>query len=369
LRTISEDASDFLARLIPFVESDGARNLNQISRDMPIPYMTLRKRILKLREKGFAVDTIPDVDKLGLERIRASFELSSSFEKDIRALFGGLHQSAGLRSYFRHLVKNNFDCEFSIPQGTRVELEELLRKLEDMGIISDWRLRKILWKDFLMLKAQFYDFSRGEWDVDFSTLVGDPSTVQIPTKNSQEHFDYPDLLMLKDLELDTWMKTVDLAKRAKLGLPDAAYHLNRHVFGKKLIKCFRFRWIGTKDAWLKHSIVSSTFVFNGISDENTRHAMSILTSLPFTWSHLRTEDGTYMAEVMIPTPKFSETMQFISTQLRSLELKPDFLMKDWSCSSTFTIPYLLYNRENSSWQFDSEYALRYTLQMIKTFSV
>lgn len=368
MRTISEDAADFLTRLIPFVESDGARNLNQISRELPIPYMTLRKRMLKLKEKGFTVETIPDVEKLGLERIRTSFKLSPSLTQTIKAFFGGLHQSAGLRSYSRHMIKHNFDCEFCIPNGTSSELQKLLEKLEEMEMIQDLKLKKVLWKEILMLKTRFFDFSKNEWDVDFSTLTGDPSSVRIPAKNSPVHFDYTDLVMLKDLEIDSWMKTVDLAKKAEIGKPDATYHLNNHVFGRKLINCFRFRWVGTKEAWMKHSIIPTTFVFNEISDENARHAMSVLTSVPFTWSHSMAGDRTYMAEVWVPIAQFSETMQYISTQLRSLDLASDVLMKDWSCLSAFTIPYMLYNREKSAWEFSADHALEYTIQMVKAYS-
>jgi hypothetical protein len=368
LRTISEDASDFLTRLIPFVETDGARNWNQISRDLPIPYMTLRKRMLNLKGKGFTVATVPDTDKLGLERIKALFKISPALEKNFKAFFGGLHQSAGLRSYSRHLIKHNFDCEFCIPSGRMAELQKLLEKLAELKMIERLELKKIIWKEVLMLKTEFYDFSKNQWDVDFSTLTGDPSSVRIPAKSNSERFDYTDLLLLKDLELDAWMKTVDLAKKAERGLPDVTYHLNKHVFGKKLINCFRFRWVGTREAWMKHNIIPSTFVFKGISNEDTRHAMSVLTSVPFTWSHAMGEDGTYIAEVWVPIAQFSETLRYISTQLRSLDLTPDIFMKDWSCLSAFTIPYALYNKERSAWEFNSENALDFTLQMIKTYS-
>lgn len=366
MRHISEDASDFLTKLVPFVDRDGARNLTEISKQLSIPYTTLRTRMVNLNERGIVVAAVPDVEKIGLERVRASFYLTAG-EKDLKPIFGGLHQSAGLRSYARSMIDQEIDCEFAIPKGTFEELSALLSKLEEMRLIQGFRTRRLIWKEILMLKTQFFDYSKGEWDVDFSRLTGDPS-VRIPVMSEPVRFDYSDLVMIKDLEMDSWLKTVELAKKANLEVGDAIYHLNKHVLGKKLIKTFRLRWNGRKEAWLKHSIIGATFVFKEIPEENARHAISVLTSSPFTWSHMRMEDGTYLAEALFPISQFQEAIQFISNQLRTVNLQPRFYMKDWSCVSTFTIPYMLYNRERHAWDFGAERALQYTLQMINTYS-
>ena len=176
--------------------------------------------MMHLEDEGISVLAIPDIEKLGLERIRTSFKLSSSV-KDVRPFFAGLHQSSGLRSYSRSMVNHILDCEFSIPRGTLGELQTILRKLEEMELIQSVELRKLLWKDVLMAKTQFYDYSKGQWDVDFSKLSGDPSSVRIPTISDPERFDYTDLLMIKDLEADPWIKIVDLAKKSSLAHGDA----------------------------------------------------------------------------------------------------------------------------------------------------
>ena len=323
--------------------------------------------MMHLKDEGISVLAIPDIEKLGLERIRASFKLSSSL-KDVKPFFGGLHQSAGLRTYARSMLNHIVDCEFNTPRGTLGELRKILGKLEEMELIRNVELRRLLWKDVLMVKTQFYDYSKSQWDVDFSTLSGDPSSVRIPTTSNPERFDYTDLLMIKELEADPWIKNVDLAEKINIADGDAAYHLNKHVFGKKLINSFRFKWNGTKEAWLKHSIITQTYIFKEISDESARHAMSVLTSTPFTWSHMRAEDGTYMAELGFPISQFPECTQFISNQLRALDLSPEVYTKDWSCLSTFTIPYMMYNEDRSEWNLDAEHAIEYVLQMIKTYS-
>jgi len=96
--------------------------------------------------------------------------------------------------------------------------------------------------------------------------------------------------------------------------------------------------------------------------------MSVLTSTPFTWSHMKAEDGTYMAELGFPISQFVECTQFISNQLRGLDLSPEVYTKDWACSSTFTIPYMMYNEDRSEWNLDAEHAKDYILQMVKTYS-
>lgn len=368
---------DFIAKILPYVAEDGARNLLKIARDLSIPYESLRFRMMRLKEIGLSIVPIPDFEKLGLERVRAFMKLPSA-TKDMKALFGGLHQSAGLKIYSRSVHNHLFDCEFAIPKGTLTELERLLLKLEEMKIILNPELKRMLWKEVFVLKAESFDYPAGEWDVDFSRLVGNPSTVQIPgiqgkemtTKNNKNFhiFDYNDLFMVKEIEADPWIKNIDLSKKLKISFEDSSYHLNKHVFGKKLIKNFRLRWTGTKDAWLKHSIIALTYIFRNTSAETARHAMSILTAMPFTWSCTLTEDGTLFAEVLFPVSLYMEGIQHVSNELRALDLTPEVLVRDWSCSSTFTIPYLLYNRDQTKWEFNAEHALEYTMQMIKSCS-
>jgi DNA-binding Lrp family transcriptional regulator len=369
LRRPSDNAGDFLERLVPFVEADGARNLNQISRELGIPYQTLRFRMTHLKDIGISVIAIPDIEKLGLERVRVFFKLFSSL-KNPRPIFGALHEASGLRAYSRAIDTHRFDCEFAIPQGRYREFCEFLAKLEEMGLIKNLEVKRILWKEVFMLKTEFYDYSRGEWDADFSSLSGDPSSIEIPKKTSPENVDYSDLIMIKELEMNPWVKTVDLAKKSGLAIGDAAYHFNRHVLGKKLVKCFRLRWEGTREAWLKHSIISKNYVFEGISDEETRHTMSIFSSLPFVWSHMIMEDGTYMAETILPISQYPDAMQYISSQLRALDLAPTLTFeKDWSCLSTFTIPYMLYNQNRHNWEFRAQRALESIVQSNSAYSV
>ncbi len=242
---------------------------------------------------------------------------------------------------------------------------KLLRGLEEMKLIENVKYSPVLWNDVFMMKTKYFDYESGEWDVDFSRLVGDPA-VAIP-KQSVENpkLDYNDLLIVKSLELDPWIKVVDLAKKVGLSVGDVSYHLNKHVFGKGLISCFRLRWLGTREAWSKHTIVMQTFVFEHLSDELTRHAMSIVTATPFSWNHIKTEDGTYRAELMIPVSHFPETQSHISDRLRPLGLKPIVRCMDWSCTSSFTVPYTLFEKDH--WELDAETALGYVLQMISQY--
>lgn len=323
--------------------------------------------MVNLKDYGISVQTVADLEKIGLQRVRVFFKLVSAL-RDIKALFNGLYQNSGLRSYARSMYTHVFDCEFAIPSGTQLELQRLLQKLQDMKLISNVEIRRLVWKDILMLKTQFFDYSRKEWDVDFSTLSGNPS-VQISAKSDPERFDFSDLLVIKELELNAWAKIVELAKKTNVSVGDTAYHLNRHVFERRLIKSFKLRWDGTREAWLKHSLINKTYLFRGISNESARHAMSIMTSNPFTWSHMRAEDGAYIAEVAFPLSQYSEGTQYMSSQLRALDLSPEVSEKDWSCLSSFTIPYMLYNKDKSAWDFSADRALKHTLQIIKTYSV
>ncbi len=366
----SDDLSKFLLAIVPFVELDGARNLNEISRKQSIPYQTLRTRMNLLADDGFSVAVAPDFDKLGLERVKVFLELSPFTAKNPMAFFSILDYCAGLRSCAKSMYLGSFDCEFTIPTGTLVELKKFLQRLEQLEILRILELDKILWREVLMLQAQFYDYSKKQWDVDFSRLSERSNSEKslLPTEKESTRFDHYDLYMLKELEKQPWIKTVELARQLNVDPSHAAYHLNEHVFGKKLIKNFRLRWEGSKEArYLKHSIIHQSYFFKKISWEDAQSAMSVFTSLPFTWSQLMTEDGTYSAEVTFPLANYAEATQYLSKELLARNLKPSLILqKDWSCLATFTIPYKLFDRENSRWAFNAERALEYTLPMIKS---
>jgi DNA-binding Lrp family transcriptional regulator len=365
MRIPADNAAEFLTRIVPYVDSDGARNLNAICRQLSIPYQTIRFRMNRLKDQGISVLPNVDIAKLGLQRIKAVFELNRDIE-DPKVILGGLHQKAGLKYYSRVLFSQEMECEFLVPDGGISEFDKLLRALEEMKLIKNVRYNRLLWKEVFMMKTKYFDYESGEWDVDFSRLSGDPSTEVPKPVLGETRFDYDDLLIIKSLELDPWIKVVDLAKKVNLPVGDVSYHLNRHVFGRKLIPSFRLRWIGTKDAWSKHSIVAQSFVFGKLTGEEVRHVMSIMSATPFIWDHMLSEDGTYTTELTIPLSHFPETQSHISQKLRMLGIRPEVRYKDWSLSSVFTIPYTMYER-GKGWALEAETALSYVLQMISQY--
>lgn len=316
----------------------------------------------RLKDLGVSIVPIVDTDKLGLQRVRASFELSQDI-RDQRSILGSLYEKAGLKFYSRCLVTQEYECEFMIPKGSLYQFNKLIRALEEMKLIKNVTCRPILWKSFTMMKTKYFDYETGEWDIDFSRLVSDPSERVYTLSDEDTKLDYTDLLIIKSLELDPWMKVVDLAKRINLPVGDISYHLNKHVFGNKMISYFRLRWVGTKEAWSKHTIIAQTFVFEGLSEELARHAMSIMTATPFSWNHSLAEDGTYTAELLIPVSHFPETVAYISDRLRPLGMKPRMQYMDWSCTTNFTIPYRMFEPQKR-WSLNAERALGYVLQMI-----
>ncbi len=315
---------------------------------------------------GIGIYPMVNPDRLGLKRYRVGFKVSSDFTS-FKSIFGGLHQSAGLIYYARSFFSQRFDTEFLVPRGKESELRKLLRALEEMKFLSEIKIRELVWKDILMMQTRYYDYENASWDVDFSTLRGNPS-IALPEKaKGDARFDHTDLAIIKSLQLNYFTKHVDIAKEVQLTPECIAYHLNKHVFDLKQVSGFRMRWTGPTEAWSKHSISPITLFFEDLSEEKKRHAVSILTSVPFTWNHMQARDGTYFAELIIPTTFISETMKHISEKLRELDIAPLVELVDWSCVSSYTIPYMMHDSERG-WKFKAEESLGYVLEMIRTYS-
>lgn len=370
MRIPADNITEFLTRLSPFVDEDGARNLNKISEELGIPYQTLRFRMGRLKEQGISITPVIEPTKFGLARFRVSLEISSDLA-DHASFFGGLHQSAGLHFFARSLSTHGFDSEFLIPPEKEGELSKLLRALEEMGFIENVRMRRLLWKEIIGMKTKYYDYVNRVWDIDFSRLVADPSDYRAsPGSHSissleRNKYDNIDLQILKSLQIDPWTKSVDISKKLNLTDSDISYHMRNHVFGMKMISGFKFLWIGSNDSWAKHSVIPIMYAFDSLSEDTARHAMSVFTACPFTWNHMLTQEGEYIAELIIPVSQMSETIRYLAAGLRTLKLKPTGMSyPDWFCSQNYTIPYLMYNAE-TGWQFDAETSLGYVIQMIR----
>ncbi|MFI5419983.1 MAG: hypothetical protein ACHQ1H_03360 [Nitrososphaerales archaeon] len=369
MRIPADKVSEFLTRLSPFVDEDGARNLNKISEELAIPYQTLRFRMQRLKDQGISITPLLDPEKFGLSRFRVSLDVSSDIG-DVTSLFGGLHQNAGLHYFARSLSTHSFDCEFLIPARKVGELSKLLQALEEMKLIENFKVRKILWKEILGMKTKYYDYANGVWDVDFTRLTSNPSDYEARVNSDSvslpnNKFDHIDLQIIKSLQIDPWTKSVEIARKLNLTDSDISYHLRTHVFGIKMIRGFKFQWIGSKDSWAKHTLFLLTYNFKSLSEELARHAMSIFTTCPFTWNHTWLEGGEYMAELIIPVAQMPDTIRYLANGLRPLKLKPDEInYVDWSCSLNYTIPYVMHDSE-VGWQFDCARSLGYIIQMIK----
>lgn len=319
----------------------------------------------KLAERGIRVLPLLDTDKLGLQRVRVSFEIPEG-AGDPKVIMGGLHQKAGLKSYTRIFFSHEFDCEFVVPKDSLVQFRKLLEALQEMKLIENVEYKPILWKQILMMKTQHFDYESSEWDVDYSRLVGDPSITIEKQISPSTKIDKNDVLIIKSLELDPWAKVVDISEKLKIPVGDVSYHLNKHVLGKKLIPTYRLRWIGNKESWSKHSIVIQTYVFEKLEDDEMRRAMSVMTAAPFTWDIQLAEDGTFFANLLTPLSQFPETQHYISESLRPLNLRPRVLTGDWSLASTFTIPSTMF--EERRWKLDPEVSLSYVLQMVSKYN-
>ncbi len=365
MRLQRHDKRNFLEALAPFIEQDGARNLKRISDKLGIPYQTLRVRMLQLDEIGISIYTIVDPEKVGLERVHVEFKVPSEIDPSLKSLLGGLHQSSGLVHYERIFHTQSFNCQFMIPMGRLRDLRKVLRTLQDMNLLSDVTSRKIIWRHILPMKAQYYDYGNAAWDIDFSQIRADPS-ISIPEPSRQDRCDHIDVMIVKSMQLDPLIKSVEIAKQVGVTPEDISYHIKKHVFGLKQVPRFTMKWNGPKEAWSKHSILGATFVFPNLSDEETRHAMSVLTSLPFTWAQTRTEDGTYFAETIVPINFLSETSRYLSDNFRALGLVPQVGYVDWSCTSSYTVPHTMH-ASSKGWTLKAEESLGYILEMVKTY--
>lgn len=86
-------------------------------------------------------------------------------------------------------------------------------------------------------------------------------------------------------------------------------------------------------------------------------AQTAFNKLPFTWFDAVAEDGSlYLAQIVLPSTYYLDTMNYLHNECIAFGEKLEYQLADYDCSSSFTIPYELFD-ETQGWAFDNRIAL------------
>ena len=325
---------------------------SEISRRTKVPIPTvryiLRNRLPKL---GFTITIAINHGVLGLQRYMVTLEshLSPRYMSELLSMFGELFY---LRYYTYLLKERKFLTIFTVPPKYSNDFIAFLDSLKSIQIIDDYSVKKLLYMRVLPFRVDSFDFKRGVWKQNwFENRFSIPEIYE--DVNISSKIDKIDLLILKELEKDAFIKYIDLARKLKLTRQTIKRHFEHVV---KAIYMYAVMWV---PRW-NPDLVSAPILVKALDVEEARSA---IINVPFTYAEIRTIDDEYLGLALAPSIGLYKMIKYIGERVKIESL--DFL--DMENTLSFTIPYNLFN-ERSGWLNPYEPGIEKIMEKIELLS-
>lgn len=357
--TQSDDTNARTAQLAKLISEIGP-DIPEISRRLGQFKESVRYRYKeKLLDKGFAIQAAVALEKIGLKRVM----FVCDFEREYRAYANAILSAMSDLCYVVYFAKTLPDGKYIVDAAVPRELAESFGRfivdLEQKGLFSWVDVIPFDWDTNPAMQAEHYDFDRGMWDFDWSSLPP-PSTKSASFSiGGPVKFDEVDLLLLKELQIDATRSLTDIASKLRINYKKLAWHHSEHVLRRELVRSYRLNWMGTtydfkleKALHRKHRYISLAIIVKDISDYERMDLMTKFGRLPFLW--FEAAGRHYYADLAIPTDMMTEAYVYLESALDPVRDRASYYVLDSSNALTFTIAYKLYDQEKKAWAFNRE---------------
>ena len=311
----------------------------------------------KILGSGFAVQAAVDQEKLGLKRVVFVVDFEEAYKQYASAILTAMNELCYVVYFARTLPSGRYLVNASVPAECVNEFGRFVHSLKERGLFSSVDLLEFDWARNPPMKAGHYDFDVGRWDLDWSSdLEPDRDSAKyLPSK--PERFDYVDLLILKELQMDANKPLIDMAARLKVNYKKLTWHYATHVMGRRLIKSYRLNWMGTrydykleKALHRKHRYMEVVVAVRDIDERERAGLMASANSVPFLW--FEAAGRNYYAHFAFPIDSVNEAFDYLHSTLAPFNGRYEHYIVDTTNALTFTIAYQLYDQESKSWKFD-----------------
>jgi DNA-binding Lrp family transcriptional regulator len=336
-------------------------NISEIARQLGQFKESVRYRYKeKLLNKGFAVQVALDHEKLGLRRVIMLIDFADQYQKLAEEMFYMLGENGYLVAYERILPDGKYLVHASIPEEFVETYRQFFGALRTKGLFRSFEFYAFQWFRNPGMKTEMYDFDEGRWDFDWSigSKVDRHAASHVASSN-KERFDYVDLLILEQLQIDGNKTLAEMAETLKINYKTLTWHVRNHIEERKLIKGYVINWMGTRyDSKMekalnkKHTYIYVAVLFSGLDQAKRMDVMSRLNHLPFIWSE--TAGSDYEAELAFPIESLTEGLQYLAEVISDTKCTARYFIMDQTKSLNFSIIPELYDDSKQRWQFNQE---------------
>ena len=342
-----------------------ARRLGQFKESVRYRYKE------KIVNRGFAVQAAVDHERFGLKRIIFVVDFAPQYKEYAAAILTAMHDLAYVNSFAKTLPDGLFVVNASVPVEHAENFSQFINLLSQKGLFSVQRVLPFDWFRTQPMRAEFHDFDTGRWDFDWSsgTSLGNTGADYMPSQRTR--FDYTDLLIIKELQIDANQSLVEISEKLKIGYKKLSWHYASHVLKNHLIKSYRVNWMGTrydykleKALHRKHRYLAVDLLVANISEYERMELMAKTNGVPFLWGEACGKH--YFAEFAFPVDTITEAFQLLENIIAPVRERATYYVMDITNALSFTICSQLYDQGEKRWMFNNpELASRFDNLILK----
>jgi len=347
-----------LYTIVETIKRVGPRNVSLISRLTGIPVETVRYKIRRqLIKNGIGGHISVNYSKLGLVRQWLALNFDGKFRDFAPKMFATLSKTGYLIYYGRILPEGTYISIIALPPRLQAQYVEFLDRLMDLGILASYEMDELAWIRHLSMRPEYYDFETKAWKVNWDSLHQSKVIVKkmLDTEVGEPLVDKSDLLILKELQIDSMKPISQIAKGLGLKPKTVRYHYMEHILRRGLITNFIVRWQGSKED-IQRLTLNAFIEFRNLTERSLLDLQKAFHRLPFTWfDAVSNNQSLYLAFLSLPVTQYISLLNYLRVSVSAYKF--GIKLVDMSCAQAYTIPYEMFN-ETQGWVFNPEKTLK-----------
>lgn len=346
-----------ISGLIEAVNRVGVQNISLLARMTGMPTETIRYNVKKrFPNLGLNIRTPVNLGPLGLERYFVNARLTAASRSSEASILESLSSNAFLTYWSEAIVERRNLAFFCVPVALTGEFKGFMDGLIEEGVLADYSMRPLTWSRHLELKSRYYDFTTGEWSVDWAKVGKANEVPPAPAKDDEPSptpdIDQTDTLIIKELELDSWRNIAEIARKLGLNERTVRWHYRKHVMA--IAGSGHVNWIPVSSRNLTKA-VGIVHEFEGVTRQKMAELRLTFNNFPFSWFEAGNAEGYYQVHSAVPAPYFVDSLRHLNGSLREAVEDWRSWTVDLSTTIRYTIPYENFGEDG--WFFDKKAAL------------
>jgi hypothetical protein len=328
-----------------------ARRLGQFKESVRYRYKE------KVLNKGLAVQATVDHERIGLKRLIIVVDFSDVYAEYAPAILTSMSELCFLVDFAKSMPTGYYVASFSIPKEFVAEVKTFIEAMKAKGMFTKLEVYDFDWIRISPMKSEFYDFDTGRWDFDWTEQSPDYTSARyLPSPSSS--FDYVDLLLLKELQMDANKSLKEISDKLQVNYKKLAWHYTAHVKARHLVRSYSVNWMGTKyDYGLEkvlqrqHRYFALNLLIKDVDEREIVLLRQAMDRLPYLWAEA--VGRNYFVEMALPVDFVVEGLQFLTKTVSGFKERAQIYAMDQTNAASFTIPYELFDFTRKKWIFDS----------------